>query len=94
MDEKKKGIKMSDKHDGWKNYETWAVNSWFLIPEHYAKWQEIARQCIRRNSAESEQAVIELAKQMQESILIGLPVGLGVYSDVGIMLSNQWTGMP
>ena len=70
-----------NRYAGWKNFETWAVNSWFLEPGHHEHWQEIARQCIRRNGADTESAIHELAKHVYDKIKVTHLIRYTLYSD-------------
>lgn len=77
----------NQKHNGWTNYETWAVALWLDNEESsYRYWRAVAQETVqisRRPEERCEEAVVILADRLKDEIGDAVPTELtGVFSDL------------
>jgi hypothetical protein len=88
---------MSERYNGWANYETWSVALWLdneAFSYHY--WRERARECLEeatkgRSLSRAEQASAALASLLKEELEEGSPLAeqATLYADLlGSALSD------
>jgi len=76
-------------HQGWRNYETWAVALWIDNEQSSQEyWQEIAEECYEdaresRGFTKKEAAAGDLSQRLKDEFEEGVPeLENGVYSDL------------
>lgn len=69
---------MTDRYNGWTNYETWNACLWF--ESDY--WQEEAEAIMREANNDREEATSELAQRMEDDADENMPAVSGMYADL------------
>ena len=79
---------MSEKYNGWTNYETWVVNLWMSNDEgSYHYWTDIVRDFYDEADSDDtftkkESAIYNLTNQLKDQHIDNQPDTYGVYADL------------
>ena len=77
---------MSEKYNGWSNYETWCVNLWLDNDEYSQRELRcFAEQCVEDaqiDGSDKSHAVYECSKMIQESVELMMPDIEGLFADL------------
>ena len=71
-------------YNGYENYETWVVSLWLDNDEgSYNYWADRAEEVLEDNDGDEEDALYDLAGEIEDEIVEGNPVeNASVYSDL------------
>jgi hypothetical protein len=73
---------MSEKYNGWTNYETWNVNLWMDNDEGSQSFWESQADDVVADHGDNSDAVADLAKQLETLHRDEMPEVAGCYADL------------
>ncbi len=71
---------MTERYNGWTNYETWVANLWLDEEGNY--WREKAQDIAEQKDHDREDSVYELGNEMWEFYQELMPITEGMYADL------------
>lgn len=69
---------MTERYNGWTNYETWNAGLW--LDDSY--WHERAEEIMREENNDKDEATFELARLMEDDAEEMMPAVEGMYADL------------
>ena len=71
---------MTERYNGWTNYETWVANLW--LDQESAYWREEAQNIASQQGYDRENSVYELSCVMESDYEAYAPATNGMYADL------------